>query len=82
MTELMPADTARRETQKVVDAKNDSILSEIAAKIQDSIRNGDFFCYIAEPLSANLKTILCENGYTVTDMSNQFEGCCIKISWE
>ena len=82
MIELMSADAARRETQKVIDAKTEDILIEIATKIQDSIRKGDFFCYINKPLSADLKTILCENGYTVNDASNQFDGCCIKIGWK
>lgn len=82
MIQLITADDAKNETQKVIDAKADDILNEIATKIQDSIRKGDFFCYINKPLSADLITILCENGYTVDNVSNQFDGCCIKIGWK
>jgi hypothetical protein len=82
VTELIPADTARSETQKEVDAKNSSILSEIATKIQDSIRKGEFFCYINKPLSDKVVSILRENVYTLKDVSNQLDGCCIKIGWK
>jgi hypothetical protein len=82
MIQLITADDAKKETQKVIDAKADDILNEIATKIQDSIRKGDFFFYINKPLSDRVKTILCKNGYTVNDASNQFDGCCIKISWK
>lgn len=82
MTELMPADAARRETQKIIDAKAEDILNEIAAGIQDSIQSGEFNYDVYKPLQDKVISILRENGYEIKDMSTQFDGLWIRISWK
>jgi hypothetical protein len=82
VTKLMQADEARIATKKSIEDNTNSTLEALNGRIQNAIRNGNYYLVTDLGLSNDVIIRLLENGYIITNESNLFDGCKTRISWE
>lgn len=79
---IITADEARFATREAIEENINVTLETLNGRIKNAIHNGNYCLVTDLGLSNDVVTRLLENGYVVTNVSNMYQGCLFRISWD